>query len=160
MPSPTETLFRVQDSPVPTQTVFGAWGSIAMAPIDCTGCLSNTGLYVVPPFTDFQTPPLAAPTYTVRRPSSLTAVTAAIRPLIAADPIFRAPKPEIVSESNSASWAASPAGRIQSTPEITAAEQNAFQLRIFIFPQTANEITNLIPLGPAILKEQNSFCCR
>src|SRR5229473_5423636 len=137
MPSPTETLFRVQDSPVPTHTVFGACGSMAIAPIDCTGCLSKTGLYVVPPFTDFQTPPLAAPTYTVSRPSSLTAVTAAIRPLIAAEPIFREPRPEIVSESNTASWADILAGRVETTPEITAAEQNAFHLRIFIFPRIA-----------------------
>ena len=42
--------------------VFGFFGSMATAPIDCTGCLSKTGLKVVPPFTDFQTPPLAAPT--------------------------------------------------------------------------------------------------
>ena len=49
-------------SPVPTQTVFGFFGSMAIAPIDCTGCLSKTGLNVVPPFIDFQTPPLAAPT--------------------------------------------------------------------------------------------------
>ena len=33
-----------------------------MAPIDWTGCLSNTGLNVVPPSWDFQTPPDAAPT--------------------------------------------------------------------------------------------------
>src|SRR6266704_2132549 len=32
------------------------------APIDCTGCRSKTGLNVVPPFTDFHTPPLAEPT--------------------------------------------------------------------------------------------------
>src|SRR6266404_7723489 len=147
MPSPTETLFRVQDSPVPTQTVFGACGSMAMAPIDCTGCLSNTGLYVVPPFTDFQTPPLAAPTYTVSRPSSLTAVTAAMRPLIAAEPIFREPKPEMASESNTASCAPILAGKVQSNPEITAAEQNAFHLRIFMFPRIAIEIRR-----PASLK--------
>src|SRR5712671_234630 len=155
MPSPTETLFRVQDSPVPTHTVFGACGSMAIAPIDCTGCLSNTGLYVVPPFTDFQTPPLAAPTYTVSRPSSLTAVTAAIRPLIAAEPIFREPKPEIVSESNTASWAAMLAGKVHSTPETTAAEQNAFHLRIFICPRIAIEIRSR-RLG----RKQNSFGCR
>ena len=62
MPLPIETELRVQVSPVPTQTVFGFDGSIAIAPIDCTGCLSNTGLKVVPPSIDFQTPPLAAPT--------------------------------------------------------------------------------------------------
>src|ERR1700682_1800167 len=105
-----ETLLRVQDSPAPAQTVLGDFGSMAIAPMDCAVCLSNMGLKVVPPFTDFHTPPLAAPTYTVSRPSSLTAVTAATRPLIAADPIFRAPNPEMVSESNTACWAANSVG--------------------------------------------------
>src|SRR5712672_3169185 len=155
IPSPTETLFRVQDSPVPTQTVFGAWGSIAMAPIDCTGCLSKTGLYVVPPFTDFQTPPLAAPTYTVSRPSSLTAVTAAMRPLIAAEPIFREPKPEMVTESNTAACAPILARKVTITPEITAAVQHVFHLRIFMFPRIAIEIRR-----PVSLKNQDSFCRR
>src|SRR5215472_15769445 len=100
MPSPIETLLRVQDSPVPTQTTFGFFGSIVIAPIDCTACLSKTGLYVVPPLTDFQTPPLAEPMKTVRRCPSQTASMAEMRPLIAAEPIFRAPSPEIVSESN------------------------------------------------------------
>src|ERR1700719_3451035 len=99
MPSPIETLLRVQDSPVPAQMVLGDLGSMAMAPMDCAVCLSNMGLKVVPPFTDFQTPPLAAPTYTVIRPFSLTAASAAMRPLIVAEPMFRAPKPEIESES-------------------------------------------------------------
>src|SRR3989442_9463343 len=99
MPSPSETLLRVHDSPVPTHTTFGLVGSIVTAPMDCTGCLSNTGLYVVPPFTDFHTPPLAAPTYTVRRDPSCTAARAATRPLIAPEPMLRAPRPEIVSES-------------------------------------------------------------
>ena len=62
MPSPMETELRVQVSPVPTQTVFGSRGSMVIAPIDCTGCLSNTGLKRVPPSWLFQTPPLAAPT--------------------------------------------------------------------------------------------------
>jgi hypothetical protein len=53
---------RVQPSPVPTQTVRSFVGSIATAPIDCTGCLSKTGLKVVPPSSDFHTPPEAAPT--------------------------------------------------------------------------------------------------
>src|SRR6202166_2189935 len=94
-----ETLLRVQDSPLPAQMVLGAFGSMAMAPMDCAVCLSNMGLKVVPPFTDFHTPPLAAPTYTVIRPFSLTAVSAAMRPLIVAEPMFRAPRPEIESES-------------------------------------------------------------
>src|SRR5947209_9778128 len=99
MPSPYETELRVHDSPEPTQTVFGFFGSMAIAPIDCTGCLSNTGLKVVPPLTDFQTPPLAAPAYNVMRLPSCTASMAAMRPDIAAEPMLRAPRPEMVSES-------------------------------------------------------------
>src|SRR3954467_12455876 len=99
MPSPTETEFRVHASPVPTQTVFGLEGSMVTAPIDCTLCLSKMGLKVVPPFTDFQTPPLAAPMYTVRRPFSWTAARAATRPLIVAEPMLRAPSPEMVLKS-------------------------------------------------------------
>src|SRR5580658_9558648 len=98
-PSPTDTLLRVQPSPEPTQTVFEFDGSIATAPIDCTSSRSNTGLNVVPPFTDFHTPPLAAPTNKVMRPSSSTASTAAMRPLMVADPMFRAGNPETVAES-------------------------------------------------------------
>src|SRR5580692_2593382 len=100
MPFPIETLLRVHDSPVPAQIVFGACGSIASAPMDCTASLSNTGLNVVPPFEDFQTPPLAAPIYTVSRPSSFMAATAETRPLMVAEPMFRAPSPENESESN------------------------------------------------------------
>src|SRR5215470_17661058 len=95
-----ETLLRAQDSPVPTHTVLGERGLTAMAPIDCTGCLSKTGLKVVPPFSDFHTPPLAAPMYTVSLPSSLTAVSADTRPLITAEPMLRAPSPEMASASN------------------------------------------------------------
>src|ERR1700719_1082161 len=94
-----ETLLRVHDSPAPAQMVLGDSGSMAMAPMDCAACLSNMGLKVVPPLTDFHTPPLAAPTYTVIRPFSWTAVSAAMRPLIVAEPMLRAPNPEIESES-------------------------------------------------------------
>src|SRR6266511_2504455 len=94
-----DTLLRVHASPLPTQITFGFFGSMAIAPIDWTGCRSKTGLKVVPPLTDFHTPPLAAPAYTVSRPPSCTAASAAIRPLIAAEPMFRAPSPEIVAES-------------------------------------------------------------
>src|SRR3954471_16059789 len=99
MPSPIEVLLRVQASPVPTQTIFGFEGSMVIAPIDCTSCLSNTGLNVGPLLTDFPTPPLAAPAKTVRRPLSFTAVTAATRPLIVAEPILRAGNPEIIPAS-------------------------------------------------------------
>src|SRR5271156_924013 len=92
--------------------VFGFFGSIVIAPIDCAVILSNTGLYVVPPLVDFHTPPLAAPMYTVSRPSSFTAASAAMRPLIVAEPIFRAPSPAIVSESNFAVCADIPVASI------------------------------------------------
>src|ERR1051325_1443833 len=85
MPSPMDTLLRIHDSPVPTQTTLEFLGSIVMAPIDCTGSWSKTGLTVVPPLTDFHTPPDAAPTYSVSRLPSCTPVTAAMRPLIAAE---------------------------------------------------------------------------
>src|SRR5258705_11884436 len=58
-PSPMDTLLRVQASPVPTQITLGFVGSMAIAPIDWTGCRSKTGLNVVPPLTVFHTPPLA-----------------------------------------------------------------------------------------------------
>src|SRR5436189_5573564 len=99
MPVPIDTLFRVHASPVPAQIVFGACGSIATAPIDCADSLSKTGLNVVPPFEDFQTPPLAAARYTVRRPSSLTATIAATRPVMAAERMVRAPRPEMVTDA-------------------------------------------------------------
>src|SRR6266496_6545702 len=110
MPSPTETELRIQDSPVPTHTVLLLDGSIAMAPIDWTGCLSKTGLKRVPPSSDFQTPPDAAPTKTVVLPWALLATTAETRPLIAADPMLRAERPERTPESNTGRPAAGGAG--------------------------------------------------
>src|SRR6266436_3479765 len=130
-PLPMDTLLRVQDSPVPTQMVFGACGSMATAPIDCAASLSKTGLNVVPPFEDFHTPPLAAPMYTVSRPSSFTAAIAATRPLMVAEPMFRAPRPEMVSESNLASCAGvSPAKIIVARITIITAVKQQIDLRI------------------------------
>ncbi len=101
MPSPIETLLRVQASPVPTQTVSTLRRSISTAPIDCTGWSSNTGVKVVAPSSDFQTPPLAAPTHTMSLPSGrVTASSEEMRPLIAAEPMLRAPRPEMIDESN------------------------------------------------------------
>src|SRR4029453_13404574 len=106
MPSPMETLFRVHDSPVPTHTFFEFFGSSAIAPIDCTGCSSNTGRYRVPLSSDFQTPPLAAPTNSVIFPDgSRVPARAEMRPLIVAEPMLRAPRPEMVAELNGASSA-------------------------------------------------------
>src|ERR1041385_2468303 len=101
-----ETLLRVHVSPVPTQTFFDVLGSSAIAPIDCTGCSSNTGRYRGPPSSDFQTPPLAAPTKSVILPDvSRVPAIAEMRPLIAAEPMLRAPSPEMVAELNGASCA-------------------------------------------------------
>ena len=94
MPSPIDTELRVQVSPVPTHTVRGLVGSMAIAPIDCTGLASKTGLKVVPPSSERHTPPLAAPTNTIVFPSSFLAATAEMRPLIVAEPMLRAPRPE------------------------------------------------------------------
>src|ERR1043165_987629 len=106
MPSPIETLLRVHDSPVPTQTFLEFFGSSAIAPIDWTGCSSNTGRYRVPLSSDFQTPPLAAPTKSVILPDgSRVPAMAEIRPLIVAEPMLRAPRPEMVAELNGASSA-------------------------------------------------------
>src|SRR5215472_6194128 len=133
MPSPMETLLRVQASPLPTQIVLGDCGSTVIAPMDSTGSLSNTGLNVVPPFVDFQTPPLAAPTYTVSRPFSLTAAMAATRPLIAAEPMFRAPRPETVSESNLTSCARAAAVRVNAAAiSVATAAKLRIELRISV----------------------------
>src|SRR6266699_1576345 len=106
MPSPIETLLRVHDSPVPTQMFLEFFGSIAIAPMDCTGCSSKTGRKRVPPSSDFQMPPLAAPTKRVILPEgSFTPAIAEMRPLIVADPILRAPRPEMVADLNGASSA-------------------------------------------------------
>src|SRR3954469_19286827 len=99
MPLPIDTLLRVQLSPDPTHMFFGFFGSSVRAPIDWTGCSSNTGLKRVPLSSDFQTPPLAAPMKIVILPlASRIASIAATRPLIAAEPMLRAPRPEIVEE--------------------------------------------------------------
>ena len=58
---------------------------------------------------DFQTPPLAAPTKKVVFPPSLRASRAEIRPLIVAEPMFRAPRPERTPASRTGAPAA--AGR-------------------------------------------------
>ena len=70
-----------------------------MAPIDWTPCSSKMGRYRVPLSSDFQTPPLAAPTKSVILPEGSRApAMAEIRPLIVAEPMLRAPKPETVEE--------------------------------------------------------------
>ena len=61
-PSPEYELRALYDSPVPTQTTFGADGATATAPIDDTFWLSKIGSKVVPLFVVFQTPPFRVAT--------------------------------------------------------------------------------------------------
>src|SRR6266542_1064617 len=139
MPSPTETELRIQDSPVPTQIVFGLEGSIVTAPMDWTGCLSKTGLNRVPPSSDFQTPPLAAPTKTVVLPSTLRAATAAIRPLMTAQPLLRAERPERTPESKAGPRPLAGAGGLGgATGEAGAAEGAAGMARPIGVPAGGN----------------------
>src|SRR5262245_8011332 len=120
MPSPMETELRVHDSPVPTQTVEGWLGSIATAPIDCAGWSSKTGLKVVPPSRERQTPPLAEPTESSTLPSGvLRASTAAMRPLIVAEPTLRAPSPEMTVLPKTAGLADAPP-RVEADPGASA----------------------------------------
>src|SRR5471030_765101 len=69
--------------------------------MDWVVSLSKIGRKVVPPSLDFHTPPEAAPTSMVVLPSgSARAAMAAMRPLMAAEPMLRAPRPEMVALLN------------------------------------------------------------
>src|SRR2546429_4120249 len=87
-PSPQEELWRLFGSPVPTHTIEGADGAIAMSPIVDTSSLSNIGSHVVPLLVVFQTPPEAVPTYTMFGFLSTTAKSS-MRPPMVAGPISR-----------------------------------------------------------------------
>src|SRR5436309_14010776 len=101
-----ETVLRIHDAPVPTQPFFEFFGSSAIAPMDCTGCSSKTGRNRVPLSSDFQTPPLAAPTKSVILPEGARgAAMADMRPLMAAEPMLRAPSTEMVAGPGGAVWA-------------------------------------------------------
>src|SRR5215470_2514759 len=124
--SPIDAELRVHDSPVPTQIVFPFDGSMAIAPMDCTGCLSNTGLNVVPPSSERHTPPEAAPTNTVVMPSSTRAATAEMRPLIAAEPMLRAPRPDRTPASTVGAFASPAGGRTGAgAPPVAGAARTA-----------------------------------
>src|SRR5260370_8540819 len=85
-PSPQEELCRLLGSPVPTHTIDGSDGAIAMSPMVETLCLSNIGSHVVPLFVVFQTPPQAVPPYTMFGLLSTTAKSS-MRPPIVPRPI-------------------------------------------------------------------------
>lgn len=88
-PSPTETLLRIQLSPVATHRIFGFCGSTAIAPMDGLFILSKIGLKVTPPSSDLNTPPAAPPTKIVSRLPGMAA-NADTRPPITAGPMDRA----------------------------------------------------------------------
>src|SRR6266849_9989739 len=87
-PSPHDELCLLFGSPVPTHTMDGSEGAIAMSPIVDTPSLSNTGSHVVPLLVVFHTPPDAAPTNTIFGLLSTTAKSS-IRPPMVAGPISR-----------------------------------------------------------------------
>src|SRR5437660_4282638 len=87
-PSPQEELGRLFGSPVPTHTIDGSDGAIAMSPIVDTPSSSNIGSHVVPLLVVFQTPHEAVPTYKVFGLLSTTAKSS-MRPPIVAGPISR-----------------------------------------------------------------------
>src|SRR5580704_5606105 len=88
MPSPHEELCRLLGSPLPTQTMEGSEGAMAISPIVDTASLSKTGSHVVPLLVLFQTPPEATPTNTMLGFDSTTAKSS-MRPPITAGPSSR-----------------------------------------------------------------------
>src|SRR5690242_20986002 len=102
-------------SPVPTHTTFGSLGATATAPTDPVRTESNTGVHVTPAFVDFQTPPVAAPTYSTvptRARGALGSTTTAmseIRPDITAGPIDRNESDRTSTESGGSALSLRPA---------------------------------------------------
>src|SRR5579872_6909176 len=88
MPLPMETLLRTLASPVPTQTVSGCLGSIAMSPIEMVSARSNIGCQVTPPLVVLKRPPEPVAAYN-RRGLPGTPSIEEMRPPIAAGPILR-----------------------------------------------------------------------
>src|SRR5258708_10253661 len=54
---------RMNDSPVPAQTMFGSLAATASEPMDATGAESKMGFQWMPPSVLLKMPPDAAPTY-------------------------------------------------------------------------------------------------
>src|SRR5580692_7281519 len=63
MPCPTEMWLRMNDSPVPAQTMFGSLAATASEPMEATGSESKMGSQWIPPSVLLKIPPEAAPTY-------------------------------------------------------------------------------------------------
>src|SRR6478672_5537810 len=105
-PSPQVELCRLFASPVPTQTMPGSLGAIAMSPMDVDRpSRSKTGDHVVPLFVERKTPPPAVPTKIVPGFPG-TASMSSMRPPNEAGPIERHGSPD-------RSWAPSEAARLR-----------------------------------------------
>src|SRR5207249_7647295 len=111
--------------------------------MDCTDCSSKTGRYRVPPSSDFQTPPLAAPTMSVIFPeASFVPAIAEIRPLIAAEPMLRAPNPEMVAELNEVSSARAE----MISEQKSAVVRQSFDMEVIIWKSpSGNERSSHLP---------------
>src|SRR6185503_2466392 len=92
-PSPYATTRFALFSPLPTQTMFGFFGSMVIAPIENDPSPSNTGVKDVPAFVVFHTPPAAAATYQIALSVGWTAMSAT-RPDVKAGPIERSLSPD------------------------------------------------------------------
>src|SRR5512146_820145 len=64
-PSPHDVLWRLFDSPVPTQTTSGFDCDTVTSPIDMRPWSSKIGVSTAPLLVVFHTPPCAAPTYQI-----------------------------------------------------------------------------------------------
>ena len=87
-PSPHEEELRLFASPVPTHTRAGFFCHTSTAPIDCSGCLSNSALQVVPWLVVLKSPPVPVARKKVAGRFSTTAKSE-IRPPQFAGPIER-----------------------------------------------------------------------
>src|SRR4029450_13772918 len=88
-PLPQAELLRSFASPVPTHTTFGSDGATATAPMEATGCFSNTASNVAPFVLVFTRPPVASPTKNVKGSCGSNA-TSDTRPPMSAGPMLRA----------------------------------------------------------------------
>ncbi len=117
----------------------------ATAPMAATGWSSKTGVQVSPPLTDFQTPPVAAPTNTTAGLAS-TASRSAIRPLIPAGPMARAFIPASSSGSIPPPDTGVAHSRIISTVNITAGSGEPFLWRMISSSRTARAAARRRPV--------------
>src|SRR5258706_86413 len=88
MPSPHEDELRLLASPVPAHTTSGVFCHSATAPMDWTGCLSNTADQVVPRFVVLNRPPVPVAAKNVAGRFS-TVAKSEMRPPMLAGPIER-----------------------------------------------------------------------